>query len=56
MTAIPGVEAVGLVNNYPPLVYTAAFREKVFSEQTRDLDGLEGSRCSRSGSMFRRDI
>jgi predicted permease len=36
MAAIPGVEAVGLVNNYPPLVYTAAFREKVFREQTRD--------------------
>lgn len=35
--AIPGVDAVGLVNNYPPLVYTAAFREKVFAEQTRDL-------------------
>jgi ABC-type antimicrobial peptide transport system permease subunit len=31
------VEAVGLVNNYPPLVYTAAFRENVFTEQTRDL-------------------
>jgi len=37
MVAIPGVDAVGLVNNYPPLVYTAAFREKVFTEQTRDL-------------------
>jgi len=37
MAEIPGVEAVGLVNNYPPLVYTAAFREKVFTEQTRDL-------------------
>ena len=37
MAAIPGVEAVGLVNNYPPLVYTAAWREKVFTEQTRDL-------------------
>ena len=37
MATIPGVEAVGLVNNYPPLVYTAAFREKVFTEQTRDL-------------------
>jgi predicted permease len=36
MASIPGVEAVGLVNNYPPLVYTAAFREKVFNEQTRD--------------------
>jgi hypothetical protein len=37
MKEIPGVEAVGVVNNYPPLVYTAAFREKVFTEQTRDL-------------------
>jgi predicted permease len=37
MKTIPGVEAVGLVNNYPPLVYTAAFREKVFTEQTRDF-------------------
>lgn len=36
MAAIPGVQAVGLVNNYPPLVYTAAFRESVFAEQTRD--------------------
>ncbi len=39
MATIPGVEAVGLVNNYPPLVYTAAFREKVFNEQTRDRTG-----------------
>ena len=37
MAAIPGVESVGLVNNYPPLVYTAAFRENVFNEQTHDL-------------------
>lgn len=37
MCSIPGVEAAGLVNNYPPLVYTAAFREKVFTEQTREL-------------------
>ncbi|HWE83812.1 MAG TPA: ABC transporter permease [Terracidiphilus sp.] len=37
LAAISGVDAVGLVNNYPPLVYTAAFREKVFTEQTRDL-------------------
>jgi len=36
MAAIPGVDAVGLVNDYPPLVYTAASREKVFTEQTRD--------------------
>jgi predicted permease len=37
MKEIRGVEAVGLVNNYPPLVYTAAFRDKVFTEQTHDL-------------------
>ena len=37
MVMIPGVDAVGLVNNYPPLAYAAAFREKVFTEQTRDL-------------------
>lgn len=36
LAAIPGVDAVGLVNDYPPLVYTAATREKVFTEQTRD--------------------
>jgi predicted permease len=37
METIPGVERVGLVNNYPPLVYTAAFRENVFKEETGDL-------------------
>jgi predicted permease len=34
---IPGVDAVGLVNNYPPLTYAAAWQEKVFTEQTREL-------------------
>jgi predicted permease len=34
---IPGVQHVGLVNNYPPLVYTAAFRANVFNDGTRDL-------------------
>ncbi len=34
---IPGVERVGLVNDYPPLVYTAAFRTNVFEEKTADL-------------------
>jgi predicted permease len=34
---IPGVASVGLVNNYPPLVYTAAFRARVFRETTADL-------------------
>jgi predicted permease len=34
---IPGVERVGLVNNYPPLVYAAGSRANVFKEETRDL-------------------
>jgi predicted permease len=34
---IPGVEEVGLVNNYPPLVYGAGSRANVFKEETRDL-------------------
>ncbi len=37
MKSIPGVERVGLVNNYPPLVYGAAFRANVFKDETRDL-------------------
>jgi predicted permease len=36
MASIPGVESVGLVNNYPPLVYTAAFRASIFKDDTRD--------------------
>ena len=35
--SIPGVEHVGLVNKYPPLVYTAAFRTSVFNDRTADL-------------------
>jgi predicted permease len=34
---IPGVEQVGLVNNYPPLIYAAGSRVNVFKEETRDL-------------------
>ena len=34
---IPGVERVGLVNNYPPLVYAAGSRANVFQEETKDL-------------------
>jgi predicted permease len=34
---IPGVERVGLVNGYPPLVYGAGSRVSVFKEETRDL-------------------
>jgi predicted permease len=36
MKTIPGVESVGLVNNYPPLVAAAAARTSVFKDGTRD--------------------
>jgi predicted permease len=36
METIPGVELVGSVNNYPPLVYGAGSRANVFKEETRD--------------------
>jgi predicted permease len=37
METIPGVEHAGLVNGYPPLVYTAGTRENVFKTETSDL-------------------
>lgn len=37
METIPGVERVGLVNNYPPLVYAAGSRANVFKEEATDL-------------------
>jgi predicted permease len=37
MAALPGVESAGLVNNYPPLVYTAAFRVNAYKDDTHDL-------------------
>jgi predicted permease len=37
METIPGVESVGLVNNYPPLVYGAGSKVNVFKEETSDL-------------------
>jgi len=37
MSTIPGVEAVGLVDNYPPLVYASASGQNVFKDETRDL-------------------
>ena len=37
LETIPGVDAVGLVNNYAPLIYTAAFRTNVFKEDVADL-------------------
>jgi predicted permease len=35
--AIPGVESVGLVNNYPPLVYASGSTVNVFKEETTDM-------------------
>jgi predicted permease len=37
METIPGVEHVGLVNNYPPLVYAAGSRANIFKEEIKDL-------------------
>ena len=37
MAAIPGVERVGLVNHYPPLVNAAGVRFNVFKDETREL-------------------
>ena len=37
IASIPGVEKVGLVNNYPPLIYAAGSRVNVFHEGTKDL-------------------
>jgi predicted permease len=37
METIPGVERAGLVNNYPPLVFTAGSKVNVFKDETTDL-------------------
>jgi predicted permease len=37
MQATPGVEKVGLVNNYAPLVDAAGSRERIFREEATDL-------------------
>ena len=37
METIPGVKVAGLVNGYPPLVYTAANRADVYQEEASDL-------------------
>jgi len=37
LKTIPGVQDAGLVNNYPPLVYTAAFRKAIYREDAADL-------------------
>lgn len=43
MEAIPGVEHVGLVSGYPPLVYAAAERSSVFREETTDLRAVNAA-------------
>jgi predicted permease len=51
MRTIPGVEAVGLVNGYPPLVYTAGTKVSVFKAEAGDL------RASKADIMpYRYDI
>lgn len=37
LETIPGVEQVGLANNYPPLIYASANRANVFKKETADL-------------------
>jgi predicted permease len=37
METIPGVENVGLVNNYPPLVYAAGTRASAYKDTTTDM-------------------
>ena len=37
LETIPGVQRLGLVNDYPPLVYTAATRTNIFKEDAADL-------------------
>ena len=37
MNALPGVEATGVVNRYPPLAYAAAIKANVFKTETADL-------------------
>jgi hypothetical protein len=37
MGAIPGLEHAGLVTNYPPLVYTSAFRVNAYRDDAHDL-------------------
>ena len=60
MGTIPGVKVVGLVNGYPPLVYTAGNRADVYQEETSDLRppnaaaiALSGTRCLRDTSKLR---
>lgn len=37
LETLPGVDSVGLVNNYPPLLYGAGSKVNVFRNETRDM-------------------
>jgi predicted permease len=43
LEAVPGVQHVGLVTQYPPLVYAAANDTHVFREDTRDLRSINAA-------------
>jgi predicted permease len=51
LESIPGVEQVGLINNFPPLIYAAASRVNVFKEGASDLRP-----SNVAGSPFRYDV
>jgi len=51
MQSIPGVEHVGAINNFPPLVYASASRMNVFRDETRDL-----TQSNRAGNPFRYEV
>ena len=51
METIPGVEHAGLVNDYPPLVYTAGNKANVFKDETA-ICGCRMSRPCHSDTTF----
>jgi predicted permease len=51
LKTVPGVQAVGMVNNYPPLVDTAGNTESVFHEEAHDL-----SQAHSAASPYRYEV
>ena len=43
LEAVPGVQHVGLVTQYPPLVYAAATSTHIFTEDARDLRSINAA-------------
>ncbi len=43
LEAVPGVQHVGLVTQYPPLVYAAATNTHIFTEDARDLRSINAA-------------